>query len=82
MFALFCVKDSSQDSYVSKHIASGNGWELEEVSKVIEAMYLHSDAVFLGIQSDHKKTRYLIVCYMKELESTYFPGLGIFFCFI
>ena len=70
MFALFCVKDSSQDSYVSKHIASGNGWELEEVSKVIEAMYLHSEAVFLGIQSDHKKkTRYLIVCYMKELDT-------------
>ena len=81
MFALFCVKDSSQDSYVSKHIASGNGWELEEVSKVIEAMYLHSDAVFLGIQSDHKKNSLSYSVLHERAGVDLLPWLGNF-CFI
>jgi len=49
--ATFCVKDPSEDQVVSRDIASG-GWEVEEVSKVLEAMTLHPGAVFLDIGSN------------------------------
>jgi len=49
--ASFCVKDPSEDQVVSRDIASG-GWEVEEVSKVLEAMTLHPGAVFLDIGSN------------------------------
>ena len=41
------MKDPAEDKFVSRGIASG-GWEVEEVSKVLEAMTLHPGAVFLG----------------------------------
>ena len=47
MTATYCIKDLSEDQFVSRGIASG-GWEVEEVSKVLEAMTLHPGAVFLG----------------------------------
>ena len=42
------MKDPSKDNFVSKSIAIGNGWELEPVSKIMEAMVLHPEAVFIG----------------------------------
>ena len=47
MTATYCIKNLSEDQFVSRGIASG-GWEVEEVSKVLEAMTLHPGAVFLG----------------------------------
>ena len=46
---MFCVKDSSKDNLVSESIASGDGWEWESVSKIMEAMSLHPEAVFIGM---------------------------------
>ena len=43
-----CVKDPQIDSYVSKNIILGNGWEVEETNKVLEAVEAHPGAVFLG----------------------------------
>ena len=45
--ATYCIKNPSEDQFVSRGIASG-GWEVEEVSKVLEVMTLHPEAVFLG----------------------------------
>ena len=45
--ATYCIKDPSEDQFVSRGIASG-GWEVEEVTKVLEVMTLHPGAVFLG----------------------------------
>ena len=46
------MKDPSEDQFVSRGIASG-GWEVEEVSKVLEVMSLHPGAVFLGKSFSH-----------------------------
>ena len=45
------MKDSQIDSYVSKNIILGNGWEVEETNKVLEAMEAHPGAVFIGDSS-------------------------------
>ena len=50
--ATYCIKNPSEDQFVSRGIASG-GWEVEEVSKVLEAMTLHPGAVFLGKVISH-----------------------------
>ena len=42
------MKDPQIDSYVSKNIILGNGWEVEETNKVLEAMEVHPGALFLG----------------------------------
>ena len=49
VLTMFCVKDSSKDNLVSESIASGDGWEWESVSKIMEAMSLHPEAVFIGM---------------------------------
>jgi len=49
--ATYCIKDPSEDQFVSRGIASG-GWEVEEVTKVLEVMTLHPGAVFLDIGSN------------------------------
>ena len=52
MTATYCIKNLSEDQFVSRGIASG-GWEVEEVSKVLEVMSLHPGAVFLGKSFSH-----------------------------
>ena len=48
----FCVKPPEEDAYVSTRLAMGRGWEPELVSKVMEAMALHPEAVFLDLGSN------------------------------
>ena len=48
----FCVKPLEEDAYVSTELASGRGWETNLVSKVMEAMRLHPEAVFLDLGSN------------------------------
>ena len=48
----FCVKPPEEDAYVSRELALGRGWEPELVSKVMEAMALHPEAVFLDLGSN------------------------------
>ena len=42
------MKDPSKDNFVSNFIARGEGWEMEPVSKIMEAMSQHPEAVFIG----------------------------------
>ena len=48
----FCVKPPEEDAYVSTKLAEGKGWEPDLVSKVMEAMTLHPEAVFLDLGSN------------------------------
>ena len=48
MTANFCVRDPEIDQFVSQHIISGEGWEVTQVNKVIDAVKRHPEAVFLG----------------------------------
>jgi len=48
----FCVKPPEEDLYVSRMLSTGRGWEPELVSKVMEAMTLHPEAVFLDLGSN------------------------------
>ena len=48
----FCVKPPEEDLIVSRELAMGRGWEPELVSKVMEAMTLHPEAVFLDLGSN------------------------------
>ena len=48
MTATYCIKNLSEDQFVSRGIAS-----VEEVSKVLEVMSLHPGAVFLGKSFSH-----------------------------
>ena len=48
----FCVKPPEEDAYVSTELARGQGWEPDLVSKVMEAMTLHPEAVFLDLGSN------------------------------
>ena len=48
----FCVKPPEEDAYVSSQLAGGRGWEPDLVSKVMEAMTLHPEAVFLDLGSN------------------------------
>ena len=48
----FCVKPPEEDAYVSSQLARGRGWEPDLVSKVMEAMTLHPEAVFLDLGSN------------------------------
>ena len=48
----FCVKPPEEDAYVSTKLAMGKGWEPDLVTKVMEAMTLHPEAVFLDLGSN------------------------------
>ena len=48
----FCVKPPEEDAYVSTELAMGHGWEPDLVSKVMEAMTLHPEAVLLDLGSN------------------------------
>ena len=46
------MKPPEEDAYVSTELARGQGWEPDLVSKVMEAMTLHPEAVFLDLGSN------------------------------
>ena len=46
------MKPPEEDAYVSTELARGRGWEPDLVSKVMEAMTLHPEAVFLDLGSN------------------------------
>ena len=46
------MKPPEEDAYVSTELAEGRGWEPDLVSKVMEAMTLHPEAVFLDLGSN------------------------------
>ena len=46
------MKPPEEDAYVSSQLARGRGWEPDLVSKVMEAMTLHPEAVFLDLGSN------------------------------
>ena len=48
----FCVKPPEEDAWVSTRLAKGHGWEPDLASKVMEAMTLHPEAVFLDLGSN------------------------------
>ena len=46
------MKPPEEDAYVSTELAMGQGWEPDLVSKVMEAMTLHPEAVLLDLGSN------------------------------
>ena len=46
------MKPPQEDLLVSRELAMGRGWEPKLVSKVMEAMTLHPEAVFLDLGSN------------------------------
>ena len=46
------MKPPEEDAYVSSELAMGRGWEPDLVSKVMEAMTMHPEAVLLDLGSN------------------------------